>query len=34
LEVDIPANTTAEVWIPATEGTAILENGKKLQEQK
>jgi alpha-L-rhamnosidase len=34
LQVNIPANTTAEVWIPATEKTTIRESGKTLSEQK
>ena len=34
LEVNIPANTTAEVWILAKENGTIMESGKALQEQK
>jgi alpha-L-rhamnosidase len=30
LRVSVPANTTADVWIPAKEGSAITEGGKKL----
>lgn len=33
LSVAIPANTTAEVWIPAKEGEGLTENGKALTEQ-
>lgn len=30
LTVTIPANTTAEVWIPAKEGSTVKEGGKKI----
>ncbi|MDQ3276823.1 MAG: family 78 glycoside hydrolase catalytic domain, partial [Bacteroidota bacterium] len=33
LEVSIPANTTAEVWLPANEKDRITESGKSLGEQ-
>ncbi len=33
LQVTIPANTTAEVWIPANEGDVITESGSSLPQQ-
>jgi len=30
LEVSIPANTTAEVWLPAKENQRITESGKLI----
>jgi alpha-L-rhamnosidase len=33
LKVAIPANTTAEVWIPSNANDTITESGKPLQEQ-
>ncbi|MBB1283761.1 family 78 glycoside hydrolase catalytic domain [Flavisolibacter sp. BT320] len=33
LSVTIPANTTADVWIPAKEGQKIRESNKSLEEQ-
>ena len=32
LEVTIPANTTAEIWIPATEKSTLTEGGKALNQ--
>ncbi|MGV3762204.1 family 78 glycoside hydrolase catalytic domain [Parapedobacter sp.] len=32
LDVDIPVNTQAEIWIPRTYGTAISEGGKALDQ--
>lgn len=34
LRVSIPANTTAEVWIPATENSTITESGKVISADK
>ncbi len=34
LQVIIPPNTTAEVYIPASEGDAITESGKTLKGQE
>lgn len=31
LEVEIPANVLAEVWLPALEGTSITESGRSLE---
>lgn len=33
LQVAIPANTTAEVWVPAKEGDTVTESGKRLKSQ-
>jgi alpha-L-rhamnosidase len=30
LHVSIPANTTAEVWVPSKENGTITENGKSI----
>jgi alpha-L-rhamnosidase len=32
LEVTIPVNTTAEIWLPAGESKTVLENGKSIKE--
>ena len=34
MDVEIPANTTATVYIPATPNSSITENGNPLQESK
>ena len=34
LDVEIPANTTASLYVPAVAADAITENGKPLPEQK
>jgi alpha-L-rhamnosidase len=34
LEVTVPANTTATVWVPAKDASAVTENGKKAAEAK
>ncbi|MBX2925345.1 MAG: family 78 glycoside hydrolase catalytic domain [Chitinophagaceae bacterium] len=32
LGVEIPANTTAEIWVPSKQGSEILESGKPVKE--
>ena len=34
LDIEIPANTTASIFVPATTAESIMENGKLLSEQK
>src|SRR5260370_24473281 len=34
LEVTVPANTTATVWVPAKDAAAVTESGKKVAEVK
>jgi alpha-L-rhamnosidase len=34
LQVSVPANTQAEIWIPSKENVKITESGKPLQNQK
>ena len=34
LEVTVPANTTATVWMPAKDSAAVTEGGKKAAEAK
>jgi alpha-L-rhamnosidase len=34
LEVEVPANTTADIYIPGTSADAITENGKAISAQK
>lgn len=34
LEVEIPANTTAEIWMPAKENDKLTESGKSLKDQQ
>lgn len=34
LNVEVPANTTASIFIPATDANAILESGKRLSDVK
>lgn len=32
MHVEIPANTTAEIWVPLKEGTTVTENGKPIND--
>jgi alpha-L-rhamnosidase len=34
LNVDVPANTTATIYVPAADVESITENGKKMNDQK
>ena len=34
LDVTVPANTTATVWVPAKDTAAVTESGKKVAEVK
>jgi alpha-L-rhamnosidase len=34
LQVEVPANTTAEVWIPAKDGSQVTEGGQPLKNQR
>jgi alpha-L-rhamnosidase len=34
MDIEIPANATATVFIPASTETAITENGKSLSDEK
>jgi alpha-L-rhamnosidase len=34
LDVTVPANTTATVWVPAKDAAAVMESGKKVAEAK
>ena len=34
LDVTVPANTTATIWLPAKDAASVTEGGKKLAEAK
>jgi alpha-L-rhamnosidase len=34
LEVTVPANTTATVWVPAKDAAAVRESGRKVADVK
>jgi alpha-L-rhamnosidase len=34
LDVTVPANTTATVWVPAKDASTVTESGKKVAEAK
>jgi alpha-L-rhamnosidase len=34
LDITVPANTTATVWVPAKDAAAVTESGKKVAQVK